>query len=228
MPENPSRRTTNRILSRLSREDFDLLAPHLAAIDLPVRMQLEARKRRIGTVYFIESGFASVVANGSNKPSIEVGIIGPEGMTGLAVVLGNERAQHETYIQVAGTGLRISTTNLREATESSVTLHRAMLRYANAFLMQTTSTALANGRSKIEERLARWLLMAHDRLDGQELPLTHEFLGLMLGTYRPGVTKAIRALEQDGLIVAHRRGISILDRKALEKRSNGTYVPPEG
>jgi CRP-like cAMP-binding protein len=228
MPESPSRRTTNRILSRLSREDFDLLAPHLTAIDLPVRKQLEARKRRINNVYFIESGFASVVANGSNKPSIEVGIIGPEGMTGLAVVLGNDRAQHETYIQVAGTGLRISTTSLREATESSATLHRVMLRYADAFLRQTTSTALANGRSKIEERLARWLLMAGDRIDGKELPLTHEFLGLMLGTHRPGVTRAIHALEQEGLIAARRRGISVLDRKALEKKSNGTYVPPEG
>jgi CRP-like cAMP-binding protein len=103
-----------------------------------------------------------------------------------------------------------------------------MLRYADAFLRQTTSTALANGRSKIEERLARWLLMAGDRIDGKELPLTHEFLGLMLGTHRPGVTRAIHALEQEGLIAARRRGISVLDRKALEKKSNGTYVPPEG
>jgi CRP-like cAMP-binding protein len=229
MPEQPSRRTTtNRILSRLSRDDFELLAPDLQAIDLPVRKPLEARKRRIDNVYFIESGFASVVANGSNKPSIEVGIIGREGMTGLAVVLGGERAQHETYIQVAGTGLRISAAKLREATESSVALHRAMLRYANVFLMQTTTTALANGRSKIEERLARWLLMADDRIDGNALPLTHEFLGLMLGTYRPGVTKAIQALEEEGLIAARRGAISILDRKTLEKRSNGTYAPPEG
>src|SRR2546422_6963372 len=105
----------NRILSRLSREDFALLEPHLEAVDLPVRKPLEARKRRINQVYFIESGFASVVANGSSKPSIEVGIIGREGMTGIAVVLGNDRAQHETYIQVAGTGLRVSAANLREA-----------------------------------------------------------------------------------------------------------------
>jgi CRP-like cAMP-binding protein len=89
MPENPSRTTTsNRILSRLSRGDFDLLGPHLEAVDLPTRMPLEKRKKRIEQVYFIESGFASVVANGTSKPSIEVGIIGREGMTGLAVVLG--------------------------------------------------------------------------------------------------------------------------------------------
>src|SRR5436853_2532125 len=145
----------NRILSRLAREDFALLEPHLEAVDLPVRKALEARKKRIDHIYFIEAGFASVVANGSNKPSIEVGIIGREGMTGLGIVLGNDRAPHETYIQVAGKGLRISAAKLREADESSPTLHRGMLRYAHAFLHQTTTTALANGRSKMEERLAR-------------------------------------------------------------------------
>ena len=99
-----------------------------------------------------------------------------------------------------------------------------MLRYAHAFLAQTTTTALANGRSKIEERLARWLLMADDRIDGDELPLTHEFLGLMLGTHRPGVTIAVQALEKAGLITTRRSHITIVDRKGLEKSSNGTYV----
>lgn len=228
MPENPSRNgTSNRILARLAREDFALLQPHLQAVDLPVRKQLEARKRRIDQVYFIEAGFASVVANGTGKPSIEVGIIGREGMSGLAIVLGSDRAQHETYIQVAGTGQRISASNLRAAIERSTTLHRATLRYAHAFLLQTTTTALANGRSKIEERLARWLLMAADRVDGDELSLTHEFLGLMLGTHRPGVTVALKALEKAGLVETRRRKIIILNRKALEKNSNGTYVPSE-
>jgi len=214
----------NRILAGLSREDLALLEPHLEAVDLPVKRRLETAKRRIDQVFFIEEGFVSVVANGSSKPSIEVGIIGREGMTGLSVLLGSERAAHDSYVQVAGKGLRIGATKLREVDERSSTLHRAMLRYANTFLLQTTTTALANGRSKIEERLARWLLMAADRVDGKELPLTHEFLGLMLGTYRPGVTKAVQALEKEGLIAARRGGITILDRKSLEKRSNGTYV----
>jgi len=204
-----------------------LLEPHLEAIDLPVRKQLETRKRRIDQVYFMEAGFASVVA-GSGERSIEVGIIGREGMTGLAVVLGHDRAQHATYIQVAGKGLRIGAAKLREANERSTTLHRAMLRYANAFLLQTTTTALANGRSKIEERLARWLLMADDRIDADELPLTHEFLSIMLGTHRPGVTIALQALETKGLINTRRGSITILNRKALERNSNGTYVSPEG
>jgi CRP-like cAMP-binding protein len=216
--------SSNRILSRLSRQDFALLEPHLEPVDLPVRKPLEARRKRIDQVYFIESGFASMVANGTSKPSIEVGIIGREGMTGLAIVLGSDRAQHATYIQVAGKGQRISVAKLREADERSITLHRAMLRYAHAFLLQTTTTALANGRSKIEERLARWLLMADDRIDGDDLPLTHEFLGLMLGTHRPGVTIALQALEKAGLITTRRSRITIVDRKSLEKSSNGTYL----
>jgi CRP-like cAMP-binding protein len=216
----------NRILSRLSRQDLALLEPHLEAVDLPVRKPLEARRKRIDQVYFIESGFASVVANGTSKPSIEVGIIGREGMTGLAIILGSNRAQHATYIQVAGKGLRISAARLREADERSNTLHRAMLRFVHAFLAQTTTTALANGRSKIEERLARWLLMANDRINGDDVPLTHEFLSLMLGTHRPGVTIAVQALEKAGLITTRRSHITIVDRKALEKSSNGTYVRP--
>jgi len=215
---------SNRILSRLSRQEFALLEPHLEAVDLPVRKTLEARRKRIDQVYFIESGFASVVANGTNKPSIEVGIIGREGMTGLAIVMGHDRAQHDTYMQVAGHGLRISAAKLREADERSMILHRAMLRYAHAFLLQTTTTALANGRSKIEERAARWLLMADDRIDGDDLPLTHEFLSLMLGTHRPGVTIALQALEKAGLITTRRSHITIIDRKGLEKSSNGTYI----
>jgi CRP-like cAMP-binding protein len=219
--------SSNRILAGLPRQDFALIEPHLEPVDLPIRKTLETRRKRIDHVYFPESGFASVVANGSDKPSIEVGIIGREGMTGLAVVLGGDRAQHSTYIQVAGNGRRVSAVRLREVDEQSPALHRAMLRYAYAFLAQTTTTALANGRSKIEERLARWLLMAHDRLGGETLALTHEFLGLMLGTHRPGVTLALQGLERAGFITTRRGKITILDRKALEKSSNGTYVPYE-
>ena len=217
----------NRILSRLSPADLGLLEPHLEPVDLPVHRPLEGRNRRIDYVFFIEAGFASVVANGSGKPGIEVGIIGREGMTGLAIVMGYPRASHDTYIQAAGTGQRIRAGKLREADERSNTLHRAMLRYAHAYLLQTTTTALANGRSKIEERLARWLLMADDRIDGDQLPLTHEFLSLMLGVRRSGVTTALQALGRKRLISRKRGNILILHRKGLEKLSNGTYLAPE-
>jgi CRP-like cAMP-binding protein len=225
LPAPKDAMSSNYLLSRLSRADLHLLESHLEAVDLPVRKQLEVRNKRIAHAYFIEKGLASVVANG-NRP-IEVGMIGREGVTGLSIVLdGNNsnRAVHETFMQIGGGGQRISADNLLQAIEASVSLHRALLRYAHAFMVQTAQTALANGRSKIEERLARWLLMAADRTDDSALPLTHEFLATMLGVRRSGVTVALQALERTGLI-AHRRGvITILDREALEKSSNGTYI----
>ena len=228
MPESPSRSTSNRILSRLSAKDFALLRPHLDPIELPLRKSLEVRNRRIDNIYFVERGFASVVADGSGARAIEVGLIGREGMTGLAVVLGKERASNDTFMQAAGAGLRISAKDLRRGIDASVSLHRAFLGYAHSFLEQTAQTALANGRSKIEERLARWLLMARDRLDGDELPLTHEFLSIMLGVRRAGVTTALQELEQSGLISTRRGFVTILDRNALEKNANGAYAPPNG
>jgi CRP-like cAMP-binding protein len=183
----------NRILSRLSKADFGLLEPHLQPVDLPLRKMLAVKNKRVDHVYFPESGMASVVANG--QQAIEIGIIGREGMTGPSVVMGNtDRVPHETYMQIAGHGQRIRADRLREAITTSSSLHQTLLAYVFSFMTQTTQTALANGRSKIEERLARWLLMARDRMDSDELPLTHEFLAIMLGVRRSGVTVALQEL----------------------------------
>jgi CRP-like cAMP-binding protein len=220
----PNTQFRNSILSRLSNSDRQLIEPHLDPVDLPLRKVLERRDRPIKAVYFPETGFASVVADGGKRP-IEVGLIGREGMTGLPVVLGNDRNDHETFVQFAGEGHCIRTSQLRAAIDKSPTLHRVMLQYAHSFLNQATQTAVANGRSKIEERLARWLLMADDRIDGPDLALTHEFLAMMLCTRRPGVTVAIQELERAGLIARKRGHIVILDREGLEKISNGTYIP---
>jgi CRP-like cAMP-binding protein len=216
---------TNLILSRLTDSDFNLIEADLEDVDLPVRKVLEHQQRRIDSVYFPESGFASVVANGEGKRPIEVGIIGREGMTGLAVLLGHERSKHETYMQAPGKGRRLKTSILRKAIDKRVSLHRSLLRYVNSFLDQAAMTALANGRSTIEARLARWMLMADDRVEGGKLPLTHEFLSMMLGVTRPGVTVAVQLLERKGLIGRQRGSIVIIGRKALEKLSNGTYAP---
>jgi CRP-like cAMP-binding protein len=228
MPQTPARNASkNRVLARLARADLALLKPHLAPIDLPVSARLETANGRIDAVYFIERGFASVVADGRGKRGIEVGIIGREGLTGLALVLGHDRATHETYMQAAGSAQRISAAHLRKAMDQSVRLHRSLLRFAHAFLVQTTQTALANGRSKLEERLARWLLMAQDRIGGTEVPLTHRFLAVMLGVHRPFVTRTVKVLEQRGLIRAGRQVITIVDRDGLVKMSNGAYLPPD-
>ena len=110
----------------------------------------------------------------------------------------------------------------------SATLHQSFLRCVHAFLTQTSETAVANGRSKTKERLARWLLMAQDRSDGSELPLTHTLLAIMLGVQRPAVSVAAKALERQGLVRAGQRVITILDRKGLVAASNGAYVRPDG
>src|SRR5687768_2459230 len=172
MAQQPAQK--NLLLSRVSASDFALLEPHLEPVDLPVRKVLERRGKPIKAIYFPESGFASVVADGGKQP-IEVGIIGREGMTGLPVVLGNDRNSHEVFMQLAGKGQCIGADKLRKTIDKSVTLHRALLRYVHAFMEQSMRTAVANGRSTIEARLARWLLMADDRIDGTDLPLTHEF-----------------------------------------------------
>lgn len=215
----------NAVLARLSRSDLLLIAPHLEPVELALRQQLSSRRKRIEDIYFIETGLASVVAEGSGK-QIEIGLIGWDGMTGLDLVMGSTQAPHDTFMQVPGKALRISAARLRDADAQSDTLHRCMLIYAHAFLLQTAQTALANGRARLEARLSRWLLMAHDRLDDDDVPLTHEFLALMLGTPRPGVTIALNGLERAGLITTRRGNITILDRKSLLKAADGTYVPP--
>jgi CRP-like cAMP-binding protein len=111
--------------------------------------------------------------------------------------------------------------------DQSVRLHRSLLHCAHAFLIQTAQTALANGRSNMEARLARWLLMADDRIDGGEVPLTHRFLAVMLGVHRPAVTKTVQSLERKGLIRAGRQVITIFDRTGLIKLSDGAYLPPD-
>ena len=125
---------------------------------------------------------------------VEVGLIGREGMTGLPIVLGNHRSPHSTYIQAAGKAKCIPSGELRKATETSQTLRNSLLKYVQAFGVQTTHTAISNAQSRLDKRLARWLLMAHDRIGDDTLPLTHEFLSLMLAVRRAGVTTALNAL----------------------------------
>ncbi|HJT15140.1 MAG TPA: Crp/Fnr family transcriptional regulator [Dongiaceae bacterium] len=223
MSGNLPRSTANRLLSRLSPEDFLLLQPNLKWVDLPLRRQLERPNKPIDQIYFLESGFASVVADGSGGRGIEVGLIGREGMTGLSVLMGTDRSPHETFIQSAGEGVRISAGSLRRAMDISRTLHGTLLLYAHAFALQVTNTAMANGRSKIEQRLARWLLMAQDRIGKDEVLLTHELLSLMLGVRRPGVTVALKLLEEAGVLRARRGLISITDRRGLERLADRTY-----
>ena len=226
MQQKTSASTKNRILSRLSAADMALLRPNLEAIELPLRYVLEEPNKPITHSYFIEYGLASIVAANGHK-RLEVGLIGCEGMTGLPILLGHDKSPNETFMQVAGNGIRIAADKLREAISQSRSLERALLGFAHAFMNQTASTALSNGTATLEERLARWLVMANDRLRGNEVPLTHEFLSLMLGVRRAGVTVALHYLEQRALIRLARKQIVITDRKGLEAATNGTYHKAE-
>ncbi len=217
----------NHILSSLSRADFASVEPHLEAILLERRDVLEPSGKPIKHVYFLKAGIASVVATTARDRQIEVGIIGREGMTGIPVVMGTDSSPHSTYMQVAGYGERIAADALRTLMRERASLKECFLRFAQAFMLQTAHTALANGQAKLEERLARWLLMAHDRLDGDEIPLTHEFLALMLSVRRAGVTVALQLLESQGLISATRGLIVVVDRAGLKQVANGLYGIPE-
>jgi CRP-like cAMP-binding protein len=217
----------NRILACLPDADLCRLQADLQPVDLPVRLQLERANQPIQHIYSPESGFASVVANGSSKRNIEVGLIGREGVTGLAVAMGTDRAPHETFMQAAGHGQRMTAESFRQWIDKSAELHRCLLQCAHIFLVQAAQTRLANGRGKLEERLARWLLMAHDRIEDDDLELTQEFLAIMLGVRRPGVSVAVGQLEKQGLIRTGRGHITIVDRDGLIDSTNGLYGVPE-
>ena len=145
----------------------------------------------------------------------------------VGVVLGDDRSMNEALVQSTGTAWRIATPALRQAMGASPALTAALLRYIHVFIAQASQTALANGRGKLDERLARWLLMWHDRLRDDNLTITHEFLALLLGVRRQGVTVALHDLEGKGLIKSTRSLIKILDRAGLQHAANGFYGLPE-
>jgi CRP-like cAMP-binding protein len=156
---------------------------------MPLLKDMERPNRRIDTVYFMEAGIASVVAVQPDATRVEFGLIGREGMSEIVVVLGGHQSPHSTYIQVAGEGQRIAAKKLRKAMDESESLRRLLFSYVQVFMVQTAQTAIANARSHIDQRLARWILMAHDWTNDDSLPLTHEFPALMLGVRRAGVTE---------------------------------------
>src|SRR5215210_609797 len=212
----------NRLLSGLTPEDFGLLQPHLEPVPLDLRQWLIEAGEPIQHVTFPEHCIISILAD-TSEGRIEVGLIGPEGMAGLPVVLGIDRSPHGYMVQAAGEALRITAQDLRTALRHSPSLQVGFLRDAHALMVQTAETAYANAGFTIEARLARWILMTDDRLAREELPLTHDFLSMMLGVRRPGVTIAVQTLEGGGLIRAKRRGITVLDRTGLEGVAGNAY-----
>jgi CRP-like cAMP-binding protein len=220
-------RPGNRLLSTLSKGDRDLLRPFLEVVELDARRILDAPRQPISSVYFVESGLISIVGMASPDRRIEVGMVGYEGMTGLDVVLGDDSSPNETLVQSPGSALRITTADLRQVMRKSETLTARLLHYVRVFLAQTSQTALSNGRGRLDERLARWLLMWDDRVFDAGATITHDFLAILLGVTRPGVTVALHELEGKGLIRSTRSHVRILNRDGLRLAANGFYGVPE-
>jgi CRP-like cAMP-binding protein len=213
----------NRLLAALPPGDFALLAPSLRPVELALRQVLHAPDEPIAAVHFPEAGMVSMIAALEDGAFQEVGLIGREGVVGLAVVLGADSTPLEALVQAPGPALRVPAADLRAAFERSPALRAALLAFMQAFHLQVTRTAACNGRHALEERLARWLLMAHDRADGDRFPMTQEFMAMMLGVRRAGVSVASGILRQAGVIGYARGCVTVLERAGLEGASCGCY-----
>jgi CRP-like cAMP-binding protein len=217
----------NRLLNALTIDDLALIAPSMDIVHLSLRQPLEIANEPIEFVYFLESGLGSIVAGKDRGSSVEVGLFGREGMSGTSLALGDTQSPFDCYTQMSGTANRISSDNLRVALAQSSSLSDITMHYARALNIQTTCTAWANAKIKLEERLARWILMVDDRTDLNHFRVTHEFLAMMLGVRRAGVTVALNLLESQNMIKSEYREIFVLDRDALINLTQGTYGPAE-
>jgi CRP-like cAMP-binding protein len=204
----------NRILAALPKPELTRLAPYLTLVDLPQSQILIDGKANYG--YFMETGIASVVVALGNGDTVEVGVIGRDGIVGLPILLGTESGPGRTFIQIAGSGLRIDAAKLKEEYEQPGNLRTLVQRYMQGFIVQTAQTAACNRLHGIEERLGRWLLTCRDRMETDELQLTHDFLATMLGSPRTTVTLAAGLLQRAGMIEYSRGRVTITNRKALE------------
>lgn len=220
--------TTNTLLKSLSPDNLSLITPHLSRVTLSTRQALVDANKPIEHIYFPENGVVSVVADMPESGTTEVGIFGRDGVTATCLLLGSDRTPHQSYMQVDGTSaMRIDVAPYLAAVDASIGLRMSLMRYVHTFLVQVAQSAAANAHHRIEARLARWLLMCHDRLDGDEIALTHEFMGMMIAAERSGVTVTLHILEGAGLIRSKRGRVIILEREKLEELAGDSYGIPE-
>ena len=218
----------NRLLAALPATAIQSLGPHLEPVEVSSREHLYEAGRPIEHVYFPETMVVSFTTTLRDGCTVEVGTAGREGVVGLPVFLGDDRSFVQAIAQIPGSAMRIDVVAFARAARAPGPLHQLLLRYTQAFLTQVGQTAVCNAAHLVEQRCARWLLMTHDRVDGDDFPLTHEFLAFMLGVRRAGVTLAMRAL-QDARLVSYTRGrVTIVDRAGLERASCECYCRVRG
>jgi CRP-like cAMP-binding protein len=207
----------NKILAALPDKEYQRLLPRLTPVSLSLGETLYEMEGSIRHVYFPGSSVVSLVTHMDEGTSVEVGLIGGEGMVGLSVVMGDDVSQNHAIVQIADGAMRMTTAALRAELKHGGKLQSLLLRYSLTLLKQVSQTAACNRNHNMGERLARWLLLCQDRVGGSEIRLTQEFLAQMLGTRRSRVSEAAIILQRAGLIRYSRGIITILDREGLEE-----------
>ncbi|MDB5482893.1 MAG: cAMP-binding protein [Caulobacteraceae bacterium] len=214
---------SNQLLASLSSGVLDQLIPDLSLVDLMKDAVVSEAREPASQVLFPHTGVVSIIAMDAEGQAVEVATVGREGATGLPVVLGGETMSNSAVVQIAGRASRIKAGTFRRAVETIPELKRLMLRYALAVFTQISQNAACNQLHAIDRRCARWLLTAHDRVDGDTFELTQNYLAMMLGVTRPSVSAAASALQNTGLIRYSRGRLTILDRHGLEEASCDCY-----
>lgn len=214
---------SNRLLNALTTADLNRLQQSLEPTPLRAKQILHWPDQPIDDVYFIEDGLVSVLANTGNKRPVEVWLIGSEGLVGLPVLLDGFPSPHRRVVQVPGHALRIGAHDLAKAMQDSVSLRRVLLRYVQANLIQASQSGGCAARHTASQRLARWLLLAHDRTTDDQLPVTHSLLSGLMGVRRATVTVSLGVLEEAGGIRQIRGTVVVVDRKQLERAACRCY-----
>jgi CRP-like cAMP-binding protein len=209
----------NEILATLPPAAFDQLRPFLKVVDLKRNAVIHEANKPADSVYFIESGIVSRVARTQEDGSVEVAMVGRFGLVGVSVLLGTMTAMHRTVVQIPGQALRIYASDLQAVMQRDSAVRDHLLRYVHLLLTLKGQVSLCNAKHDIGQRLARWLLLAHERLDSDELPVTHDLLATMLGVRRAGVSESLADLEASGILAKSRGVLKVVNAEALKSQA---------
>ncbi len=218
------KRVRNRLLLSMPESEYQVMRPYLEFVELPGHRCLHEPHQRVDYLYFPNEGFISLVIAMKDGKTVEAGLVGNEGVAGMPALLGLSKSPLREVVQIAGDGFRIRLGILKDILRSMPHLQAELHLFAAGLAMQVAQTAACNRLHQIEHRLARWLLMAQDRVESGFLPITHDFLATMLGTDRPSVSLAAGVLQRKHLIQYRRGSVKIVSRKKLEKFTCECYA----
>ena len=214
----------NALLRRMPAADYERLRPHLSRTSVACGDVVAVAGEPVGVVCFLEGGVAGFLDVLRDGRRVAVGVVGRDGFVGWPLLMGNDRWPYDVQLRAAGTtAIRVDAQRVAELVASSPASRDLLLRFAGVFMAQMGRTIVSNLINSVDRRAARWLLLYHDRLDGDEIALTHEELGAMLGVRRASVTDALHVLEGEALIRGHRGRVVIRDRAGLEAWASDAY-----